>query len=533
MSEIRGDNLNLPDAKRNGAFLSAYHKDGMGPAAGRLIRQGFSLLGTTGTVNAVKKYNPSIEIVDVATRVDPEALQADWASAVTNFVLDAIKHNKQDNPAGPPLDLVYIEPARISGRGEPNDELFLSGISTAADMHELVVTNMEDLNSLLQWMEAGRPREEYVRRSLGARAWWALAHRASVRSDQIEHYLSEEDDTNPKQLEASLDESKGGVLNICNYTQLNGEINRVPYRTEFVAVVGAAVFVAEMMEAARFKVPIVGMAAKKNKHVVSAAAMTSASGNEAGKSIAHWMIESNPEAVFQGTLLFNCTVTPEIVDTLLTYKLPKNVKKRRLDTIYAPGITGQALDLLIREQQDVEVFTNGGLGMLGAATRKGIEGSYDILAAATMRAMDVDYRMVGGPVGDEEGQKAMDWLDFKGRQAGVIFAAGICLSGPYDIVLVDEDYKFIGGGMQAPDAQSAADMALRFANANGQKIDGAYAFMKDPFPRSSVAKSLTDAGVKRIIAPVDGREKSNSFKLLKAAMESADADLYALREERR
>lgn len=237
-----------------------------------------------------------------------------------------------------------------------------------------------------------------------------------------------------------------------------------------------------------------------NRGTVPAIAVGVKHGNACGAAagadaldVARKMITGDQLAIFGGLVMLNFTVTEEIAEALVTFKMPEG-SRRMLDGIIAPAFDEAAIGMFKRKGDKCRLLVNRNLQTLGR----------DSLDTAER------YRYVRGGLLLQPNYTAI--LDFnhpelkkygqatEQQENDMLIAKCICDTSNSNTVTLVKGGMLIGNGVGQQARVRGANLAVNVAGYCGHDPRGAAASSDSFFPFTDGVEALADAGVAAIIS---------------------------------
>jgi phosphoribosylaminoimidazolecarboxamide formyltransferase / IMP cyclohydrolase len=237
-----------------------------------------------------------------------------------------------------------------------------------------------------------------------------------------------------------------------------------------------------------------------NKKSVPYIALGAKHGNTCGGSVSNdpitavqRMLDGDLRAIFGGSLFVNFEVDEKVANELLRYH--SDFGKRLLDLVIAPSFTTEALALLSRKNGKLRLFANPALASL----------SRDSLDTSTRT------RYVRGGIISQDNYTTLFDINSpeittnslpvsENHKDDLLLAWAIAVTSNSNTITIVKDQMLLGNGVGQQDRVTAAELAVKRAEAAGHNCTDAVAYGDSFFPFPDAPEVLVGAGIRVIFA---------------------------------
>ena len=499
------------------ALLSVYNKEGITDFAQQLVKLGWRIVASDGTAQEIKKIG--IPVTDIAELVGGSPILGHRVVTLSREIHAGLlaKDTKEDREELKKLGIPWIDMVCVdlyplqkeinsprSTRESVIEKTDIGGpamIRSAAKGSRIVICDPYDREEVIEWLKAGRPKENEFITKLIAKAEVVVADYclASARyhsqgiydgiiGKRIRECLYGE---NAWQRPAGLYSTKASTV---------GSIDSLSLE-EFELVAGISPSYNNLCDIDRLLQTITHISAAFaiNRDSTPLIAVGCKHGNPCGVAVGkaplvviQKMIRGDSEAIFGGLAMVNFPIGEREAEKLLTYLMPKG-KRRLLDGIIAPSFSKEAIDMLRRKGDKCRFLKNPGLtcGFLTpdlAPRFRYVRGGFLRQPNYTfvLNLKDPQVAKIGRLTPEQEENLLLAW------------AIG-STSNSNTITLVKNGY-LIGNGVGQQDRVGGCVLALRRARDARHKTKESFVYSDSFFPFTDGPEILSEAGVKAIFA---------------------------------
>lgn len=486
------------------ALLSVYDKEGIVEFGRELVRAGWTLWASGGTRRAFN--GTGVPCNDVAALVGEASLDHRVAAGLTRQVNEGLlsRYGKAEDDEylqrmGVPRfdlfcgDLYPLEKAIAAGKTyeQVTDMTDVGGptmLRAAAKGGRIIIADVADRATVLDWLKAGCPNREEVVRQMGAKAERIAGHYAIVSARYKSmgaingmigtKALDLKYGENPSQSPAALFSRVGSddPLALSKFEIVEGTAPSFNNLCDLDRVLQTATHLAAGLE--------------KNGCHQTNIAVAAKHGNPCGASYGpHAVAEAlagDPRAIFGGVVLTTKMVDEKIAMTMAT---GKDCKRLLLDMVVAPSFTDEAKEILARKHGKCRLLANPALSSLG------------------LSSLDTDdrFRYVrGGWLEQPNYTHVLEITDSRLSpiSADLIIAWAVGATSNSNTITLVNRGKVIGNGVGQQDRVSCCELAVKRARDAEHDTQGAVAYSDGMFPFKDGPEVLVNAGVKAILAPL-------------------------------
>lgn len=476
------------------ALISVFNKDGIDEFVKRLVKLGYRIISSGGTAKFLKEKG--VAVTDVAEITGMPAILDHHVVTLHPKVHGGLlakktpEHDAEREKHGIPLfDLVCVDLYPLERTLEGSDEAKIiemvdiggpTMISSAAKGRRIVIADRADRESVLQWLESGKPEEEAMLRRLAAKADYMVSRYRLLSAryfgqgnfDGIigERAASPFKGENAAQTPAHLyDTRTGDPLALPGFMQIEGAPLSYNNYADLDRLLQTGTHIAAAWKHNFGSIPAIALGVKH--------------GNACGAAVdddpagaAQKMIEGDAVAIFGGSILINREVNGAIAEALTRHKTDGG-PKRILDSVIAPAFAPEAIEILSRKSGKCRLIVNEalkdeGLAALDTATRfRYVRGGF-LTQANYAYVLDWNDPAMQYPAGNVSADAKRDLL--------LAWAIG-CTSNSNTIVLAKEG-KLLGNAVGQQSRVAVASLAVLRATDSGHALAGASAYSDSFFP---------------------------------------------------
>lgn len=513
------------------ALLSVYDKTGIAEFARGLSKLGWQIYASGGTAKAVQ--DAGISVTDVATLVGGDAILGHRVVTLSREISAGLLADKSspDDLAEmsrlglPVIDLVCVDmypmEEAITKLGSTKADVVLQTdiggptmLRSAAKGRRIVLSHVSQRESVLRWLQDGRPDEEAFLDKLCARAEYEVARYVLTSA----RYLGGTDVTglvarvsaptkygeNPQQAEAAFyadNRVAADPLGLDQFKHVQGMERSFINMTDIDRLLQTVTHAAAGFEVNFGKVPFIAVGVKHGNACGAAVADTAVEAIQK-------MLTGDTRAIFGGVVMVNAPIDKEVAETLMHHAM-KGDRPRLLDGAIGSSVTDEALEILSRNK--LRVVVNPALDSLGADSldksrrlrpvRGGTleQPNYDFVLN-----LKADYMQAHGEVSEQQ-------------KRDMILGWAVGATSNSNTISLVKNGQLIGNGVGQQDRVGAGQLALtRTTNEmpeltevgdiihltvklDRSKLDGATAYSDSFFPFTDGPELLAKAGIKAIL----------------------------------
>lgn len=499
------------------ALLMAYDKTGIADFARGLVKEGYSIYGSKGTVGALAE--DGVVATDIATIVGDPILGHRVVSLSREIFAGILARDVAEDEEELarlniprfhlvavdfyPLQAELADPSHTKASViEKTDIGGPTAVRAAAKAGCVVVVDPADRERVLAWLAAGKPDEEVFLDTLAAKAegivaGYALAS-AEGRSDgqyagTVGKRVAEcKYGENAPQAPAGLyDTNTNDPLALPRFEILEGTPPSYNNWCDIDRLLQTATHIAAAYDVNRGSVPFIAVGAKHGNPCGAAIADTPREALEK-------MMNGDSLSIFGGLILANFPIDDELSEALAG---------KMLDGIIAPSFEEGARERLRRKGDKCRFIANSALATLSRASldtaprTRYVRGGFLRQPNYTfvMDLTSTDLAKHGTATPAQEDDMLLAW------------AVG-STSNSNTIALV-KGGMLLGNGVGQQDRVGAANLAIVRATRSGHDLTGAAAYSDSFFPFPDAPQTLFDAGVTAILSTSGSKNDQLSIDL--------------------
>lgn len=513
------------------ALLSVYDKTGIAEFARGLSDLGWQIYASGGTAKAVQEAG--IEVIDVATLVGGDAILGHRVVTLSREISAGLLADKASNDdvsemsrlGLPIIDLVCVdmyplEEAIAKPDATKADVVLHTDIGgptmlrSAAKGRRIVLSHVSQRQSVLRWLQDGRPDEEAFLDELCARAEYEVARYVFTSA----RYLGGPEVTglvarlsaktkygeNPQQAEAAFyadNRVAADPLGLDQFEHVQGMERSFINMTDIDRLLQTVTHAAAGFDQNFDQVPFIAVGVKH--------------GNACGAGVADTAVEAiqkmltgDTRAIFGGVVMINAPIDKEVAETLMHHAMEGD-RPRLLDGVIGSSVSDEALEILSRNK--LRVVVNPGLDTLSVSSldksrrlrpvRGGAleQPNYDFVIE-----LEADHMQQHGPITDQQ-------------KRDMILGWAVGATSNSNTITLVKNGQLIGNGVGQQDRVGAGQLALtRTTNEmpeltevgniihltvklDRSKLDGATAYSDSFFPFADGPELLAKAGITAIL----------------------------------
>lgn len=507
----------MATAKTSGAqmnaLLSVYDKTGIGEFAAGLHELGWNIYSSGGTAEAVRKAG--VPVTDVAELVGGGAilghrvvtlsrevhsgLLADLNSATDLAELEALKI--------PVIHLVAVDMYPLeeeiknpSSTAETiREKTDIGGptmLRAAAKGKRIVLSAPEQRESVLKWLQEGRPDEAAFLESLAERAEYECARYIMLSALNLggvetagfigRRVAPTKYGENPYQLPAGLyADNRVAVdpLGLDQFKHRKGWELSYINETDIHRLIITACHVAAGFARNYGEVPPMAIGVK---HGNACGAGVGTTHVEAVQK----MLEGDEIAIFGGVVMINGVIDADVARALMQHRMPEG-QNRLLDGIVGSEVTDEAVGILSRAK--LRIVTNPALATLDETS---LETAPIMRQVRGGMLVQPNYTFVADLQADyiERHSKTTSQQD---RDLVLAWAVGSTSNS--NTITIVKNGQLLGNGVGQQDRVGAAKLALSRAVDRNHDVSGAAAYSDSFFPFPDGPMVLAEAGIAAIL----------------------------------
>lgn len=531
------------DKTAGNALLSVYDKTGIVEFAQGLSDLGWKLYASGGTAKVLAEAN--LPVTDVSALVGGEAILDHRVVTLSREIYAGIladhtpEHDTELEKLGiPRIGLVCVDMYPLfDAINDPNateqtviEKTDIGGptmLHASAKGRGIVVSRASQRAEVLQWLRDGKPNETEFLRKLAAIAEFEVARYVLDSAHYLggNHVLGI---ASERVIEPQYGENRWqGRTGL--YTNDRRDDPLALHRFELRQ--GATPSYNNYVDLDRMLQTMTHIAAgfDKNFGSVPAIAIGVKHGNACGAGIAETpeaairqMIDGDRRAIFGGSVIVNFTITKELAELFVGYGMEELGIKRILDIVAAADITEEAMQILQRKGNKLRILTNTSLSTLTANT---LDTARRLRPVRGGFLAQENYTFVIDLASTDVAHYGNDATEQQRRDLVMAWAIG-STSNSNTIALV-RDGMLLGNGVGQQDRVSAAELAIKRANAANHDIHGSAAYSDSFFPFPDGPKALSDAGVTSLLTSSGSVKDDEVFK----SITDSGVSLYAIPDE--
>ncbi len=497
------------------ALLSVYDKTGIAEFAAGLHELGWNIYSSGGTADAVRKAG--VPVTDVAELVGGGAilghrvvtlsrevhsgLLADLNSAADLAELEALNIPIIHLIAN---DMYPLEEEISNPNSTPEsirEKTDIGGptmLRAAAKGQRIVLSVPEQRESVLKWLQDGKPDEVSFLADLAARAEYECARyimlsALNLGGEETAGFIGRrvaptKYGENPYQLPAGLYADNRVAIDPLGLDQFKHrkgwELSYIN-ETDIHRLIITACHVAAGFARNYGEVPAMAVGVK---HGNACGAGVGTNHVEAVQK----MLEGDEIAIFGGVVMINGVIDADVARALMSHHMPDG-QNRLLDGIVGSEVTDEAVEILSRAK--LRIVTNPALATLD-------ETSLEI--APILR--QVRGGMLVQPNYTFIADLSADYIDRHGKTTpqqdrDLVLAWAIGSTSNSNTITIVKNGQLLGNGVGQQDRVGAAKLALSRAVDRDHDVSGAAAYSDSFFPFPDGPMVLADAGVTAILTP--------------------------------
>jgi phosphoribosylaminoimidazolecarboxamide formyltransferase/IMP cyclohydrolase len=510
------------------ALLSVYDKTGIVEFAQGLHELGWQLYASGGTAKKILKAG--LPVTDVAELVGGDAILDHRVVTLSREIYAGIladksaEHNDELKKLGiPRIGLVCVDMyPLLEAINDPTsteqtviDKTDIGGptmLHASAKGRGIVVSRASQRTEVLQWLRDGMPDEEVFLRKLAAIAEFEVAryildsahylggnHVLGIASERV---IEPQYGENRWQGRTGLytNDRRNDPLALHRFALRQGATPSYNNYVDTDRMLQTMTHIAAGFDTNFGKVPAIAIGAK---HGNACGTGIGATPEEAIKK----MIDGDRRAIFGGSVMVNFTLTKELSELFVRYGMEAVGIKRILDIVVASDITDDAFEILQRKGNKLRILTNPSLGSLTAKSldtarrlryvRGGFLAQENYTHIFDLNSADVTHR------GKEATKQQLEDL---------VLAWAIGCTSNSNTIALTRDGMLLGNGVGQQDRVSAAELAIKRADAANHDIHGAAAYSDSFFPFPDGPKALSDAGITALFTTSGSVKDEEVFK---------------------
>lgn len=524
----------VPGKRSRKALISVYRKEeiGIGPIASRLVEMGFRIYSSGGTAKYLRNF---VEVTDVATVTRTPAILDHRVVTLHPRVhggllaRDTPAHDEERGKHRIPwfdvviVDLYPLDQKIASGTATDDDvrELVDIGgptmLSSAAKGRRIVVSDMKDCHTALEWIEAGCPDKDDMLRWLEAKADFVVS---VYRMFSARHFgrgayeglqggrVSEHKAENGWQGKSSLYRgiNNGFPLAVTAFQKAEPEVADLSHNNlcDIDRAVQTATHIGAALKLDFSRVPFIALGVK---HGNACGAAVGDAGDGDTVTVLRKMIEGDPQAIFGGLVLVNFEISAREARVLREHRAED--AKRVLDVIMAPSFTPEARDILRRKEGKCRMMVN--LALLGERIALLDTGPRFRYFAGGDFTVQPNYTFVL-TLKDVQ-WNAPEWSYGDGHD--LLLAWAIASTSNSNTITIVREGQLMANAVAQQSRVAAAELAVTMGKKAGHSLQGALACSDSFFPFADGPKVLAEAGIKSLFTTTGSRKDDEVFAFLR------------------
>lgn len=505
--------------KRN-ALLMAYDKRGIADFARGLVKEGYAIYGSKGTVAELAK--DGVAATDIATIVGDPILGHRVVSLSREIFAGILARDIEEDRKELadhgitwfdlvavdfyPLQAELADPAHTRESViEKTDIGGPTAVRAAAKAGRVVVVDPADRERVLAWLSGGRPDEAAFLAGLAAKAEaivarYALAS-AEGRSDGAyagiigKEVAPAKYGENAYQAPAALYtlESEDSLA-LDRFEVVEGTPPSYNNWCDIDRLLQTATHIAAAYDVNRGKVPYIAVGAKHGN------ACGAAAGEDAEQVLKN-MLAGDPLSIFGGLVLVNFPIDDELGDVLAG---------KMLDGIIAPSFSEGARDRLRRKGDKCRFIENAALAALGKDTLD-TASRFRYVRGGFLRQPNYAFVMnLSAPELAKHGEAS------KAQEEDMLLAWAVGATSNSNTIALVKAGMLLGNGVGQQDRVGAATLGLARAARSGHDVAGAAAYSDSFFPFPDAPEALFNAGITAILSTSGSKNDQLSIDLAAA-----------------
>lgn len=529
--------------KEKWALISVYDKTGIVEFVSALVKMGWKILSSGGTAKKLREAGLVVTDVAELSGLKP-ILDHRVVTLVWQVYAGLLAANSQAHLAELEqlrvrwIDLVCVDMYALLqaiaefGDTEPEKVLEKTDIGgptmlrAAAKGRRIVISRVEQRETVLRWLQAGCPDEERVRRDLAATAEAVVGDYclSSARHISAGGYngavlervpgmvaYAENRWQNPAGFHRPIN---GGCDSLAQdrFTQVFGDPVGFIGITDRDRALDTITHIAAGWAINFGDVPLIAIAVKHGNACGSAV-------GDVKSNVLRGTVEGDPDAIFGGLILTNFPIDEESANILRFHKWEGGSKGRPLDGIVAPAVDQAALEVFKRKDNRCRVFVNEALGQMGAGSLnlhqswRQVRGGFLIQGPRNfVLQLQADYL-----------EKYFGQSPSVGQEMDLLLAWAIGSTSTSNTITLVKDDKLLANAVGQQSRVAASRLAVEKAIAAGHKLKGAVAYSDSFFPFPDAVEVLANAGIGAVLASSDGQR----YEQVKRFCDERRMNLYA------
>ena len=493
------------------ALLSVYNKEGIDQFAKQLIALGWEVLASQGTATALA--DAGVPAKDIATLVGGDAILDHRVVTLSREIHAGLLAQETASDVLelarfgiPRIDLLcadlYPLQLAVNAQGstpaEVTEKTDIGGpalLRSAAKGRRIVICDAYDRQVVIDWLTAGRPKEQKFLAELAAKAEAVVANYCLMSARyhsgaQYEGMVQERVRTcqygeNPWQTPATLYSTWSNDPLALEKFQLVGGVE--PSYNNFVdldRLLQTITHIAATFERNRAYWPKIAVAVKHGNACGAAIA-------DDGTTALKKTIIGDAQAIFGGAVMTNFPIDDGLAETLLKYR-SRGAQRRLLDAIFAPQFSVSAVELLKRKSGKCRLLINHALANLNRASLDAAPRFRYVRGGFLQQSNYTQVLHLQHPALEKIGIATPE------QQNDMLLAWAIGSTSNSNTVTLARDGHQIANAVGQQDRVGACKLAVRRATEAGHITSGSVAYSDSFFPFVDGPAVLAEAGVKAI-----------------------------------
>ncbi len=390
-------------------------------------------------------------------------------------------------------------------------------LRSAAKAGRIVICDVDDRGTILDWIRAGEPNRFDMIRQLRAKVEFTVAkycfasakfHGQGEYDGQLGRLVRVlKYGENPHQTSALYTTDSDDRLGIPNFEQVAGQIPSYIGVTDVERALGTAVHIAAAFDVNDREVPYLGVIVKHGNATGAAVSADSPS------DVIRKVIEANPGDSFGGVALFNFAFDLELANLMRRHLIPTGENARMIDGIVAPSFTPDAIERLRRKSDDkCRILVNPALKQLGM---------WSLVMEQRIRSLRGGFLMqtpsMFAPRLEHSGGMESYGVMNKEGENDLLLAWAVGSSSNSNTIVLARDGMTLAVAVGQQSRVGAAKLAVDRAQAVGHDTGGASAYSDSFFPFPDGPQVLIDAGVWAMFMTRGSKRDAEVFDVLQKA----------------